>query len=54
MNKWDIYKNFNYWKDQKIYELQREYESGKNCGDSMRSTDDISFEDFCVGKWQRL
>jgi len=54
MSKWNTHKTFDNWKNQKYNELMREYKSGKNCGDSMRSTDDISFDDFCLGKWQWL
>ena len=54
MDKWGIYGTFNKWKNQNYHELRKEYEGGKNCGDSMRSTDDCSFDDFCIGKWQRL
>lgn len=54
MDKWKTYRSFDNWKNQNYNELMKEYEIGKKCGDSMRSTDDCSFDDFCIGKWQRL
>lgn len=54
MDKWSEYKSFNNYKKQNKSQLINEYNKGKNCGDSMRSTDDISFEDFCLGVWQRI
>ena len=54
MDKWKTYGSFNSWKNQNYNELLTEYKNGKNCGDSMRSTDDCSFDVFCIGKWQRL
>ena len=54
MSKWNTYKTFDNWKNQNYKALMIEYKSAKNCGDSMRSTDNISFADFCLGKWQWL
>ena len=54
MDKWKTYKTFSNYKSQNYNELMQEYKNGKNCGDSMRSTDDISFDDFVMGKWQSL
>ena len=54
MERRNNYKNFNDFKNQNYYDLICEYNSGKNCSDSMRSTDDCGFDDFCTGEWQRL
>jgi hypothetical protein len=54
MNKWDKYKSFENWKRENFNELMNEYKSCKNSGDSMKSTDYIDFNDFCIGKWQKL
>jgi hypothetical protein len=40
--------------DENFNELMNEYKSCKNSGDSMKSTDYIDFNDFCIGKWQKL
>lgn len=54
MNKWDKYKTFENWKSENYTELMKEYKKGKNCGNSMNSTDDIDFDSFCKGRWQWL
>lgn len=45
--------SFESWKFINYDKLMKEYQSNKNCGDSMKSTDDVSFDDYCLGVWQR-
>lgn len=54
MDKYDKYGSFQKWKNINYDNLLRDYKSGKNCADSRISTDDISFDDFCLGRWQWL
>lgn len=54
MDKYKKYVSFDNWKNQNYQELLKEYKSWKNSGDSMKNTDDIDFNDFCIGKWQRI
>ena len=53
-NKYNEYKNLNDFKRRNLTILAEEYRSGKNHYDSMRNTDDMSFDDFCMCKWQML
>ena len=46
-------REFEKWKNENKYSLMQEYDAGKFSGNSMISTDDCTFEDFCMGKWQK-
>ena len=49
-----MHESFELWKYQNYERLMSDYKSNKNCGDSMRSTDDVSFDDYCIGMWQHF
>lgn len=54
MGKRDNYKNFKDFKSKNYNKLLNEYESNKNNGNSMRSTDDCTFDEYCLAQWQWL
>ena len=54
MEKWEKWGSFANWRDENYVSLAAEYNSDDNKWEQITSIGSFSFEDFCVGKWQRM
>ena len=54
MDKWERWGSFANWQDENYDSLMAEYNSDDEKFESLNAIEPCGFDDFCMGKWQRL